>query len=238
MLNHKNNSSSKRLLLSLLLIGSILFLGISSNDNETPIALVKKIVKNVTHRVDVESDWDTAKTGMPVNSGEQVKTGFRSLALVLFTDGSGLLRVRENSILNIYGKQSGKNLNKNTVIEKGFVGFEINKQEAEEFKFTTPTAVAAIRGTEGFVEIGKNNLSIIACSEGKIEVESLIGMKSKIFVEGGFFAVQQTNGYFKIKKLTEDMMNKLKNTRNSSLEKILIETKEGTIEVEYYSDDE
>lgn len=238
MLNRKNNSSSKRLLLSLLVMGSILFLGMNSSDNETPIALVKKIVKKVTHRVDVESDWETAKTGMPVKSGEQVKTGFRSLALVLFTDGSGLLRVRENSILNIYGKQSGKNLNKNTVIGKGFVGFEINKQEAEEFKFTTPTAVAAIRGTEGFIEIGENNLSVIACSEGKIEVESLIGMKSKIFVEGGFFAIQQANGYFKIKKLTEDMMNKLKNTRNSSLEKILIETKEGTIEVEYYSDDE
>lgn len=238
MLNRKNNSSSKILLLSLLLMGSILFLGINSGDNETPIALVKKIVKKVTHRVDVEADWETAKTGMPVNNGEQVKTGFRSLALVLFTDGSGLLRVRENSILNIYGKQNGKNLNKNTVIEKGFVGFEINKQEAEEFKFTTPTAVAAIRGTEGFIEIGENNLSIVACSEGKIEVESLIGMKRKIFVEGGFFAVQQANGYFKIKKLTEEMMNKLKNTRNSSLEKILIETKEGKIEIEYYSDDE
>lgn len=238
MLNRKNNSSSKILLLSLLLMGSILFLGINSGDNETPIALVKKIVKKVTHRVDVEADWETAKTGMPVNNGEQVKTGFRSLALVLFTDGSGLLRVRENSILNIYGKQNGKNLNKNTVIEKGFVGFEINKQEAEEFKFTTPTAVAAIRGTEGFIEIGENNLSIVACSEGKIEVESLIGMKRKIFVEGGFFAVQQANGYFKIKKMTEEMMNKLKNTRNSSLEKILIETKEGKIEIEYYSDDE
>lgn len=238
MLKSKNNSSSRRLFLSLLVIGSTIFLGINYSEDQTPIALVKKIVKKVTHRVDLEADWETAKTGMPVKSGEQVKTGFRSLALVLFTDGSGLLRVRENSILNIYGKQSGKNLNKNTVIEKGFVGFEISKQEAEEFKFTTPTAVAAIRGTEGFVEIDENNLSIIACSEGKIEVESLIGMKSKIFVEGGFFAVQQANGYFKIKKLTEMMMNKLKNTRNSSLEKILIETKEGTIEVEYFSDDE
>lgn len=238
MTNRKKYSSSKRLLLSLLLMGSILFLGIDSSADETPIALVKKIVKKVAHRVDEESDWEIAKTGMPVNSGEQVKTGFRSLALVLFTDGSGLLRVRENSILNIYGKQSGKNLNKNTVIGKGFVGFEINKQEAEEFKFTTPTAVAAIRGTEGFIEIGDNGLSIIACAEGKIEVESLIGMKSIIFVEGGFFAVQQANGYFKMFKLTEEMMTKINNTKNSSLEKILIETKEGTIEVEYYSDDE
>jgi len=236
--NRKKNSISRNVFLSFFLMGSILLLGIDGSNNETPIALVKKIVKKVTHKAAEEFDWELAKTGMPLNSGEQIKTGFKSLALVLLTDGSGLLRVRENSILNIYGNQTEKNLNKNTVIEKGFVGFEINKQEAEEFKFTTPTAVAAIRGTEGFIEIGDNNLSLIACSEGKIEVESLIGMKSIIIVEGGFFAVQLANGYFKIMKLTDEMMNKLKNTKNSSLEKILIETKEGTIEVEYYSDDE
>ncbi len=223
--------------LLLLIVISVTFVAALESNDETPIALVKKIVKNVTYRVDQDSDWELAKTGMPLNSGEQVKTGFRSLALVLFTDGSGLLRVRENSILNILGKKSDKNLNKNTVIEKGFVGFEINKQEAEEFKFTTPTAVAAIRGTEGFIEVGDKNLSTIACSEGKIEVESLIGIKSKIFVEGGFFAVQQPNGYFKIRKLTKEMLNKLKQTKKSALEKIKIETKEGIIEVEYYSDE-
>lgn len=238
MLNLKKNIATTRSIFSILIVISVLFLGFDSKNEETPIALVKKIVKNVNHRESESSDWEKAKTGMPLKSGEEVKTGFRSLALVLFTDGSGLLRVRENSILNIHGKQTDKNLNKNVLIQKGFVGFEINKQEAEEFKFTTPTAVAAIRGTEGFVEIGENNLSIIACSEGKIEVESLIGIKSKIFVEGGFFAIQLANGYFKIEKLTDEMMGKLNNTKNSSLDKIFIETKEGTIEVEYYSDDE
>lgn len=238
MQHNKRNIVKKSFVLLFLIAISILFIAAVENNDETPIALVKKIVKNVTHRVNQDSDWELAKTGMPLNSGEQVKTGFRSLALVLFTDGSGLLRVRENSILNILGKKSDKNLNKNTVIEKGFVGFEINKQEAEEFKFTTPTAVAAIRGTEGFIEVGNKNLSTIACSEGKIEVESLIGIKSKIFVEGGYFAVQQPNGYFKIRQLTGEMLDKLKQTKRSSLEKIKIETKEGTIEVEYYSDDE
>lgn len=238
MLIFKKNSPYKRSILSLLIFISLLFLGFENSNEETPIALVKKIVKKVDHRENEQADWENAKTGMPLKSGEEVKTGFRSLALVLFTDGSGLLRVRENSILNIHGKQMDKNLNKNVIIQKGFVGFEINKQAAEEFKFTTPTAVAAIRGTEGFIQIGGNNLSIVACSEGKIEVESLIGIKSKIFVEGGYFAIQQADGHFKIEKLTDEMLNRLKNVQNSSLEKIFIETKEGIIEVEYYSDEE
>ncbi|MEN8193946.1 MAG: FecR family protein, partial [Bacteroidota bacterium] len=235
MLHTNRNKVIKSSLLIAVLLLLPIFIGADGTEEQTPIGLVKKIVKTVTHRTDTSSDWELAKTGMPLNSGEQVRTGFRSLALVLFTDGSGLLRVRENSILNIYGKEEKKNLNKNTEIEKGFVGFEINKQEAEEFKFTTPTAVAAIRGTEGFIEIGKNNLTIVACSEGKIEVESLIGLKDRIFVEAGFVAIQQQNGKLKLEKLTDDILEKLKHTKNSSLEKLLIETKEGTIEVEYYS---
>jgi len=111
-------------------------------------------------------------------------------------------------------------------------------QAAATPSVATPTAVAAIRGTEGFIEVGDKKLSTIACSEGKIEVESLIGIKSKIFVEGGYFAVQQPNGYFKIRQLTGEMLDKLKQTKKSSLEKIKIETKEGIIEVEYYSDEE
>lgn len=237
MLKLNSNGTGKLFPISLIVIALILVSAKVSSE-QTPVALVKKIVKNVTHRANLDSDWELAKTGMPLNSGNQVKTGFRSLALVLLTDGSGLLRVRENSILNVHGVESGDNLNKDIVIEKGFVGFEINKQEAEEFKFTTPTAVAAIRGTEGFIETTKNNLAIIACSEGKIEVESLIGIKSKIFVEAGFFAIQQANGYFKLEKLEGDALNRLNQTKNSSLEKLFIETKEGTIEVEYYSDEE
>ncbi len=48
---------------------------------------------------------EVAKTGVPLKNGEQVKTGYKSLALVLFTDGTGLLRVRENSTMYIYGKK-------------------------------------------------------------------------------------------------------------------------------------
>ena len=69
--------------------------------DDTPIALIKKIIKDVTYRNDDASDWEIAKTGIPLADGQEVKTGFKSLALILFTDGSGLLSYLLPVILSI-----------------------------------------------------------------------------------------------------------------------------------------
>lgn len=221
-----------------LLIFSITTFGIMAQDgNETPIALIKKIVKDVSYKQINADDWAIAKTGAPLKSGEQVKTGFKSLALVLFSDGTGLLRIRENSTMYIYGKNEGNKINKNTFIEKGLIGFDVNKQEIEEFKFTTPTAVAAIRGTAGYVEVGKDSSTTIVCDHGKIEVESLVGDRGKAVVEGGSALSVQKDGKIFKGAITPNQRSKFNKSKNIKTKKILIETEEGTIELEFYPEE-
>jgi FecR-like protein len=210
----------------------------SQDKDTTPIALLKKVVKDVSYKTIDANDWATAKTGLPFMSGEQVKTGFKSLALVLFTDGTGLLRVRENSTMYIYGDRDGKKINKNTFIEKGLIGFDINKQEAEEFKFTTPTAVAAIRGTAGYVEVGADSSTTIVCDHGRIEVESLIGEKGKSTVDGGSAISVQRDGKILKGVSSSQQLKKLNKTKKTKVKKIFIETEEGTIEIEFYPEEE
>lgn len=211
---------------------------LSQTKDDTPIALIKKVVKEVTYKKIDAADWETAKTGIPLLSGEQVKTGFKSLALVIFTDGTGLLRVRENSTMYIYGDRDGKKLNKNTFIEKGLIGFDINKQEAEEFKFTTPTAVAAIRGTAGYVEVGSDSSTTIVCDHGEIEVESLIGEKAKSKVQGGTAISIQRDGKIFKGVASPKQIEKFSKTKKTKAKKIFIETEEGTIEIEFYPEEE
>jgi len=82
--------NTKKLLIIFILsfvVGFISFVNIYSQD-DTKVALVKKIVKDVTYKKAGVSDWDVAKSGVPLKDGEQVKTGAKSLALILFTDGS------------------------------------------------------------------------------------------------------------------------------------------------------
>lgn len=229
---------SKILYMFLLFVFSVA-VGFNLDDKETtPIALIKKIVQDVSYRTVDASDWEVAKTGAPLRSGEQIKTGFKSLALVLFTDGTGLLRVRENSTMYIYGEKADNKINKNTFIEKGLVGFDVNKQDAEEFKFTTPTAVAAIRGTAGYIEVGKDSSTTIVCDHGKIEVESLIGTKEKATVDGGSALNISKKGVIAKGVISSLEKDKFDKSTKTSVKKIRIETEEGTIELEFYPEEE
>jgi len=227
-----------RLFIVLIVLTAFVSIGfVLQDNNETPIALIKKIIKEVSYKTDA-SDWEAAKTGIPLKSGEQIKTGFKSLALVLFTDGTGLLRVRENSIMYIYGDREGKKINKNTFIEKGLIGFDINKQDAEEFKFTTPTAVAAIRGTAGYVEVGSDSSTTIVCDHGKIEVQSLIGEKKKAVVEGGAALSIRPDGQMLKGEISTEEGSKLDKSKKTKVKKISIETEQGTIEIEFYPEED
>ncbi len=228
-----------RLLIVSIVFAALISIGFVVQDtNETPIALIKKIIKDVSYKTIDASDWEIAKTGIPLKSGEQIKTGFKSLALVLFTDGTGLLRVRENSIMYIYGDREDDKVNKNTFIEKGLIGFDINKQDAEEFKFTTPTAVAAIRGTAGYIEVGSDSSTTIVCDHGKIEVQSLIGEKKKAVVEGGASLSIRPNGEILKGTTSSEQNSKFNKTKKTKVRKMLIETEEGTIELEFYPEED
>ena len=123
----------------------------------SPIAIVMKVVKDVSFKK-VDGDWTTIKIGQALSTGDEIKTGAKSLALVKFTDNS-ILRVRENCSIKIYADKNDKQISKNTYIGKGGVNFEVAKQQQnEEFQFTTPTMVASIRGTKGFFQVGDEGL--------------------------------------------------------------------------------
>ncbi len=203
--------------------------------DDTPVALVKKIIKDVTYKKAGVSDWELAKTGLPLKDGEEVRTGSKSLALILFSDGSGLLRVRENAILHIYGAKDEKKLNKNTFIEKGLIGFDVKRQGDEEFKFTTPTAVASIRGTAGFVDVDDNNTTTLSLESGTVEFESTKGEKKSGTVTGGNTAKIDSEGNINISPTSEEDKKKNDKTRSLTTKKVIIKTNRGTVVLEYYS---
>ena len=197
------------------------------------VAYVKMIVKDVTYRkTSVQSDWDLAKTGTLLNDGGEVKTGSKSLAIVQFIDGSGLLRVRENSVLHIYGNKKEKAMDKNTIIEKGLIGFEVNKQAPDEdFKFTTPTVVASIRGTDGFLEYSDDSTFTMYLSSGSVGLYSKSNCDS---VAAGNTIVIRSNGQCISRIGTAEDINKNKVANQTTIRKINIKTNKGEVNIEYY----
>lgn len=199
------------------------------------IALVTKIVKIVKQRNSLDEEFlESPKTPLP--NGGQVRTEAKSLAVVNYYEGS-LIRVRENSILNIYSKKEGKKLIHDTNILKGTVQFEVKKQGEDEFKFTTPTAVASIRGTDGLI-FSDSTVTRVFLESGELYIESITDPTKNGRIVGGEKVVQNEDGSFTTSPLTNEEKEIIEKAKIQTTKKVIIRTPHGDVEIEYFSSDQ
>lgn len=110
-------------------------------------AYIIKVVRDVERKS--TTGWSKAITTDQLKSGQEVRTGEKSFAMIRFSDESKVA-VREKSIITIAGQMQGRQIvDRDVYIEKGRVSFGVKKQQTEQFRFTSPISVASIRGTEG-----------------------------------------------------------------------------------------
>lgn len=231
-----------RYLFLLLTAPALLLTAVSANiaasGNASPsAALILRVVKDVDFRKSGTDSWSTAKPGGILASGDEVKTGPKSLALIKFLDNS-LLRVRENSSIRIFAdKRQDHSLSKNTYIERGRVNFEISRQKNDEFRFTTPTIVASIRGTRGSFNVMDDGTSLLMVDEGSIEVTSTVGEKQKELISAGRYALVQRNGSFQTGELSDEQKKNSGNDSEEGSKKLIIKTSKGDLIIEYQGED-
>jgi len=227
----------KKLVVSIMILVFPLISGSKNADN--PVAVIKKVVNNVQQKDFKSTQWSKSNKGEILFDGMEVKTGYKSLAIIQFTDNSGILTVRENCLANIYAAQKNKKMDKNTVINRGVVHFDVNKQAPdEEFKFTTPTVVASIRGTSGYIEVEKDSTTNIICEKGLIEVEAIKGSKEKGSVAAGSYITIAGDGIVKHSSITSEQQNRLKKSKQSEFKTLKIKTNEGILEIKYLPEEQ
>lgn len=172
------------------------------NGENTSVALITKTIQTVTKKTAV-SDWTTAGKGDPLASGDQVQTGKKSLAVVKFIDNS-IVRVREQSELTIVGEMSSpRTFSKEIQMKSGALGFDIKKQKQnEQFKFTSPTSVASIRGTSGGIKNG-------VLGDTEITFTNLVNLKNQISnkdidIPAGWIGFSYPDGSISSRQATEE----------------------------------
>ena len=184
-----------RVMMLALLSGS----AVAQEATEQGIGLLSKVVVDVT-RKPVNQEWVTAARGQTLDSGDMVKTGEKSLAVVKFKDNS-LLRLRELSEVTLSGSQSGQSLSKSVDLLNGVIGFSVSKQRAgEEFRFSTPTSVASIRGTGGSLSKGATDVLVVV--EGVVNFLNRVSGKA-VDVQAGFTGVSWPDGKLDVRVSTE-----------------------------------
>ncbi len=188
------------------------------------VGLISKVIQDVSHKK-IDKDWQKAQKGDPLISGDRVKTGEKSIAIVKFLDNS-LVRIRELSELTISGTLDGGAFLKSVDLQNGVVGFSIQKQRPqEEFHFTSPTSVASIRGTGGLFTASSYSDTLIVI-EGTVNFTNKISGNS-VDVHAGFTGISNPDGTVQTRPATRsERMTAEEAAGNGSLKKLELELRD------------
>jgi hypothetical protein len=165
-----------------------------------PIGLLSKVILDVS-RKESGKTWEKATRGQTLATGDMVRTGPASLAIIKFKDNS-LVHLREKAELTVTGTTTGGSFSKMVEIQTGVVGFNVAKQRAgEEFRFTSPTSVASIRGTAGAFNATSGSDTLIV-TEGAIQFSNRFSSRSLV-VNAGFTGLSKHDGTLQTRTSTE-----------------------------------
>jgi hypothetical protein len=164
-------------------------LGAPRSGDQT-VGILSKVILDVSHKAGT-NDWNRATRGQTLNSGDMLKTGSRSLAIIKFKDNS-MVRVRELSEVTLTATLLNRALSKSVEVGGGGVGFSVTRQQtAEEFRFSSPTSVASIRGTAGLFATGSADTLVVI--EGEVVFENRVSAKT-VLVKAGFTGISSPDG--------------------------------------------
>ncbi len=177
-------------------------------DPGTPVATVYKPVGSVDYQTAGKS-WAKAAPAVTLLSGDKVRTGENSFVVIKFIENS-IVRLQEKSEVTIRGNiAQNRQFSKNVYLDRGAFGFDVKKQRPDEkFEFSTPTSVASIRGTEGGVIAGANDVFFL--SSGTIVVTNNFS-KLSVTVNANQIATSSSDGSINVKDLTPDQLRQLLN---------------------------
>lgn len=131
------------------------------------------------------AEWkDEAKSNTKFRQLDCFKTNNGGAVRLELNDNSSFT-INENSLVvigNLVEKDESGAFRIKLDIQKGYMGFKVKSKSGNEVNFSTGTAAASIRGTEGF--IGETNgIFFSSLKEGRLKVESDNG--DSIFIEKG-----------------------------------------------------
>jgi len=169
--------------------------------NNSTVALITKTIQ-IVDRKPGEEAWVKAQPSDMLSSGDGVRTGQRSLAIVKFIDNS-IVRVRPQSEVTIIGESSAPGtLSKNVRLMRGAFGFDVRKQHSnEQFQLTSPTSVASIRGTKGKLS-GSGGQDTLIVTEGSVNFKNLPSNQS-LDIPAGYIGISTQDGNLTSRKATD-----------------------------------
>lgn len=147
--------------LAVLLIGAALIIA-------EPDATITRIEGKALFLKNRAPAWKDARINMPLQTGDQLKSDVESLVEITYRRGA-IMRLNENTLCTI---KKSTDAAVSTSVPKGNVWVNMKKLTAagSDFEVSTPTAVAAIRGTIFQLQSLPDSSADVAVFDGKVAV--------------------------------------------------------------------
>ena len=185
-----------RYLINIFLISSILF-------SSSKVAIAIKTKGDVSVIYKGLNSEQVLKPGSPLSNQDKIKTGKNGYIALMYLDDKTVVKMLDNSELTIMGDRSGNKINKSLDIKYGRVAANVKPQKGKEFRISTPTSVASVKGTEFAIQSDPSSGDSFTLIEGLIQVTNSITGESTQ-VQEGETAVSTPDGSLDVAETTSD----------------------------------
>ena len=179
----------------------LLSLTITLASSKVAVAIKVKGEASVTYK---ESNLvQPLKSGSSLSDQDKVTTGENGFVALMYIDDKTVLKILGNSDLDILGKRSAAMINKSINIEYGKVSAAVTYQKGKEFRVSTPTSVASVKGTSFAIDSDPSAGDSFILLEGLIEVTNVVTGESTN-VKKGETAISSNNGILSVNQTTQE----------------------------------
>ena len=185
-----------RYLINFFLISSILF-------PSSKVAIAIKTKGDVSVVYKGLNSAQVLKPGSPLSHQDKIKTGKNGFIALMYLDDKTVVKMLGNSDLTIMGDRSGNKINKSLDIKYGKIAANVKPQKGKEFRISTPTSVASVKGTEFAIQSDPSSGDSFTLIEGLIQVTNSITGESTQ-VQEGETAISTPDGSLDVAETTSD----------------------------------
>jgi len=112
------------------------------------VAVVTKSMGKVEWANGKSNDFSPLKSGTVLENGDWISTGATGFTSIIFIDDKSVLKIKENTKLEITGTREKASIAKKINMNQGTLRAQVSKQKTGEFIIQTPTSVASVKGTD------------------------------------------------------------------------------------------
>jgi len=149
-------------------------------------------VDSVGYTIKVNGDVDLLRNdkAYDVEAGEYLYNGDKmechtaAFAAIKFSEDNSIVRLFENSILEINLENDGKYRNK-SYLKMGELWAKVTKGK-DSFQIETPTTVAAVKGTSFLLGVDEDGTTHIRTIEGSVEMRNIITHETSMIGAGEY----------------------------------------------------